>query len=301
MKLDVEGAPFPHILLAINFNFPYYKQIPLLIEYYKPIFPNYMFCGPERHQHGTHDVVKIDQIKREYGYYGTQCLVEAIRRNPGFQGYLYINDDMIINWWNFVHLDPKNIWFPFSREQFGKYKMGTKLSAWWRRASCGKKCTDLYATMEKNQTFADLGIFQIYQENVNNERVCVNSLSDIVYIPARHTKNFVMISQLFYDHRLFLEDALPMTLFFLEDLSNISIIKGIYLQRKYGYGRWTFDTTTAWNDYHYDYFFLHPYKFTGNNRKKNSKEFKDRIEAVSKRILKERCLDVLVPRRNPIF
>ena len=30
--------------------------------------------------------------------------------DTGFRGYLYLNDDMIVNWWNFLQLDKDKGW-----------------------------------------------------------------------------------------------------------------------------------------------------------------------------------------------
>ena len=84
--IDFDGnAPFPDIVLVINFNHPFYDNLLTLIKYYKPLFPNYIICGPEVDKKGNLIVV-IEQVG-EYGAFGTQCVVEAIRRRPGYAGY----------------------------------------------------------------------------------------------------------------------------------------------------------------------------------------------------------------------
>lgn len=283
--------PFQDVLLAINFNHPYYHNLPLLEWYYRPVFPNYVICGPEIGNSEQYNIIVVPQPK-EYGYYGFQCLVEAIRRNPGYAGYLYINDDMIVNWWNFYNLNRTKIWFP--NLNFGTTDMTLPAKSWWRRASCLERCIKAYSSMEKDQYFRKLKVIKMYMENVGHKRVCVNSLSDIVYIPQRLAKKYAIIAQRFYDYRLFLEVASPMAILMLEKKADMVLLDGVYLQLKYNnWGPWTGDTTRAWRNYNYKIHLLHPYKLTGQNQLKNTREFVTRIINVSQTILTDNCFDSL--------
>ena len=292
--IDFKGSvPFPDIFLAINFNHPFYKNIPILLNYFKPLFPNYLICGPEADPERKYQVVAIPQIKAEYGFYGFQCLVEAIRRKPGFSGYFYINDDMIINWWNFFKLDKNKIWYP-EPNNFGRHKMlPTPIAFWWRRAACLERCSHAFAEMETDPTLIKTNALKLYLSNVGNKRVCSNALADIFYIPGRFAKEFELIGQKFFDHRVFLEVSAPMAVLMLDKRENIVNTPGLYIQRKYGWGPWTGHSDRAWLEYNYKTFFLHPYKFTGYNETKNSGEFRERVLIPSETILKDRCLDIL--------
>ena len=284
--------PFEDVLLAINFNHPFYHNIDVLTRYYKPIFRHYVICGPEADTTGKNDIIVVLQ-PHEYGYYGFQCLVEAIRRNPGYAGYLYVNDDMIINWWNFYNLDKTKVWFPI--KGLGRRDMTLPAKTfWWNRAACLERCIKTYSEIEKDPKFIEIKAIDRYMNNVGHKRVCVNGLSDIVYIPGRLAKNFEMIGQRFYDRRLFLEVSTPMAVLMLENKDDVIHLDGLYLQLKYlQWGPWTGDTRRAWNDYNYNVHFLHPYKFTGQNEGKNTHEFEERVLSISETILQENCLDPL--------
>lgn len=286
------NAPFHDVILAINFNHPFYQNVPVLIWYYQPLFSNYILCGPESNPDKKYPIVVINQPKEQYGYYGYQCLTEAVRRKPGFSGYFYVNDDMIINWWNFYKLDRTKIWFP-NIQKTGQHKMDTgKIETfWWNRADCLKLCSKAFKEMEADPLFTDA--VKLYLENVGNERACSNGLSDAFYIPGRLAKKYAEIAQRFYDNRVFLEVSTPMTLLMLDRRAEIIDTPGLYIQMKYGWGQWTSDSTRAWLEYNYETYFLHPYKFTGNNRTKNTGEFEERVLKPSQTILKDRCLDVV--------
>ena len=285
------SAIFSDLFLAINFNHPFYDTIQILKKFYSPVFPNFMICGPEIS--ANYSVVRIDQPKKEYGYYGYQCLVEAIRRNPGYNGYLYVNDDMIVNWWNLLQLDRNKVWFTSLGEVTTQNIYDKDYSFWWRRANCLQRCKSAYVEMQNSSIFTDLKIFQQLKKNLGTTDVCIGALSDIVYIPKRLSEKYALLGQKFYDHRLFLEVATPMAVTFLEDTNNVEFMEGVYLQKKYGWGRWTSNTDRAWNEYDFNTVFLHPYKFHGNNVTKNTKEFRDRVLWVSDVIAEDSCLDVL--------
>ncbi len=292
-SIDAELLKLRRIFLAINFNHPFYENVPTLVKFYKPLFPNYILCGPERDKSGRFSIVKIPQAKSEYGYYGYQCVVEAMHRHPGYNGYLYINDDMIINWWNFLFLDQSKIWFGESITDTESYVMGSDPTSWWRRVDCGKRCTESFGTMTKNPIFKSTDMFAIYRANTKNKNLCFNGLSDIFYVPKRYATRFKLIAQDFFDNYVFLEVAVPTTLIMLDKLSEFTILNGIYLQRKYGWGRWTKNTRRAWEEYNRELCFLHPYKLSGENKQKNTGEFEERIGKLSEILLATKCFDVL--------
>ncbi|XP_028403619.1 uncharacterized protein LOC114526267 isoform X2 [Dendronephthya gigantea] len=96
---------FEDVLLIIVYHFPFYDSIPLLKSFYGDVFKNILICGPESYFYSFVMVVEVGP-----GLYGYECAGEAIRRYPGYRGYLYINDDMVVNWWTFSNLDKEKFW-----------------------------------------------------------------------------------------------------------------------------------------------------------------------------------------------
>ena len=43
-----------------------------------------------------------------------------MKKHPSYDGYLFTNDDAIVNWWTLLSLDPRKIW----RNKVGDYKPG---------------------------------------------------------------------------------------------------------------------------------------------------------------------------------
>ena len=97
---------FQDILLVIVYNYPLYDSIPDLVALYKPAFPNLLFCGPP-HNTAPPDILTVEII---HGYLGYECLGRAIKQHPGYKGYFYSNDDVILKFWNFTDFDREKIW-----------------------------------------------------------------------------------------------------------------------------------------------------------------------------------------------
>ena len=223
------------------------------------------------------------------------CLVEAIRRKPGFSGYFYVNDDVVINWFHFYKLDRSKIWFP------EPYTMNehtipppTKIdSPWWKIASCLERCSKAYVAMESDPAILKINAMKIYLENVRNKRICSGSFSELLYIPARLAKNFEVIAQKFYDHRVLSDVAIPMSILMLDKIRNMVDITGIFLETLNGQGAWKLNTHHLEVHFTFRPFFFHPFKLTGDNEKRNLQDFEERIVVQSENVLKTRCLDVL--------
>ena len=259
------------------------------------MFPNFVLCGPTEYKLGDEKVIKIDQAKSEYGFYGYQCAVEAIKRNPEYDGYLLVNDDMLVNWWNFLGLDFTEFWFGDKKpDAKDGYHFGSMPDTWFSILKRGKKCEQTYNEIVNSPEFNSSIIIETFMNNTGNMKVCLAAISDIFYVPKRHAHLFAKIGQKFYDSGTFLEVAVPMTLYFLENKADIVQLEGAYLQRKYGWGgQWKHDTINAWREYNYTLSFLHPYKFSGDKQRKKTREFEEKVALVSQVIISEKCLDVL--------
>ena len=293
--VDFEGgAPFLDILLAINFNHPFYNNIPVLKRYFEPLFPNYLFCGPEVDKENKHPIVVIPHQKEEYSYFGFMCLVEAIRRKPGFSGYFYVNDDVIINWFHFYKLDRSKIWFPEPHRMKQHSMLPMKIdSSWWKIASCLERCSKAFVEMESDTKMVKINATKIYLENVQNRSICSGSFSELVYIPARFAERYEVIAQKFYDHRVLSDVSIPMSILMLDEIKNMVDITGIFAEAIHGQGPWKLNIRLIDVQITFKPFFVHPFKLTGENRKRNLEEYQERIVVHSENVLKSKCLDAL--------
>ena len=230
------------------------------------------------------------------GYYGYQCLALAIKKRPGFAGYLYVNDDMIVNWWTMLGLNKTKIWTGSKWKFEGSIQIGTPAqSLWWKRADSALRCTEAFKEIENDgKSGAQM---QQFFKNTYNKRICVQAWSDIIYIPYVHSELFAKLSTIFYDHLVFLEAAVQTIIAFLDDTQNVTLLNGLYLPDKVGYNVDLKNPKVAWQRYSIDMTFIHPYKLAGYNNA-NTKIFKELLVDVSDEIVKTSCLDIVTTNKQ---
>ena len=215
---------------------PFYNSIPLLRTLYQDAFPHIIICGTAKS--GIYDVLNVNLSK---GYFAYECLGEAIRRNPGFNGYLYINDDVIINWWNLVKFDKSKVW------QGSSIGVGVEISSsvketpknwiWWKQkvglSACKAAFEDINAISHKHglpaREWNVTGALEILLKNGNGTFRCGKGWSDIFYVPSRYAAAYSDLSAIFYKRRVFLEIAATTILSMLDLRSNNIKLNGIYL------------------------------------------------------------------------
>ena len=95
---------FSDLLLVVHFNFPYYGNIPFLKKLYAPIFEHIVFYGEKEHP-------DVFAIKTHEGFFLSDVLQDVLTRFPDYKGYLILQDDCVLNFWNCVLLDQNKIWF----------------------------------------------------------------------------------------------------------------------------------------------------------------------------------------------
>ncbi len=218
------------ILLVVVYNHPLYDSADLVRKFYEPVFPNIYFCGElENRTFGVHP----SQINR--GIYGYQCLNDAIERNNEFEGYLYINDDVIVNYWNLFSFKFNFSKIGESSNQFGKVSISEPIPQdwyWWISPygfeNC-KKAIDEIKSLAHAQASNFQDRLDLYTSNGDGKQYCYNGRSDIVYIPGRLAERFYEISSIFYRHHVFLEIAIPTILRFIASERDISTLHGMYL------------------------------------------------------------------------
>ena len=186
-------------------------------------------CGSLKNS--THQVHGLFIYKGVFGY---QCLAEAIRKNPGFDGYLYVNDDVIVNYWNWERFgfDPNKI--GESSNAFGRADLSSHIPDdwyWWISPfgfnNC-KNAVDEIKTMAKiSRTYSTS--WETFKKNGHGKLYCNNGRSDILFIPGHLALGFQEISNVFYRNHVFLEIAIPTIIRFLSDSKDIQTLPGMYL------------------------------------------------------------------------
>jgi len=103
-------------LLIITFYRKEYHNIPLLEIMYRPHFKNILYCGEpdpvvdEYMAHYTGIQGKHFSFLPTHSKTGYECILGSIEMGYHVNGFLLINQDTLINSWNFKGLNPDSIW-----------------------------------------------------------------------------------------------------------------------------------------------------------------------------------------------
>lgn len=201
------------ILLVIHYNHPHYESIPFLRKVYS-IFPNIVFYGEGDHP-------DVTAIETQNGYFFAKVAIHAMQHYPGFKGYLFVQDDCALNFWNLGKFDKDKIWFGANESnQFYHYSLETPPTV---NSLINPQLPCLNPTLL-------WGIHDALPEDERN--LLENNLKplhfalracDIFYIPERLTGKALQILPLFTE--IFCEVAVPTALCCIEDLSNWECLK----------------------------------------------------------------------------
>ena len=255
---------FKDILLVVVFNYPFYDSIPDLVALYKPAFPHLLFCGPPD-KTASPDILTVDIID---GYLGYECLGRAIRQHPGYNGYFYISDDVILKYWNFAdNFDRGKFWdsyIPITSPANGPASNGWP---WWKSkyglSNCRRALEDVSKLSLKNEKLNGEQLLNTLVKNGNGTRLCFGGRSDVLYVPQKHAEAFSTLSEMFYKQKVFLEITVPTIYRLLERNENIRRLPGQYMKRDEADDRRTMtDSRFFWFLYflHNEYYFIHPFK-----------------------------------------
>lgn len=260
------------ILLLIVYHYPFYESFPVLEEFYSQAFTNITVCGISKPKE-DYPFIHVNLHK---GYYSYECLGQAIRLYPHFKGYLFTNDDMIVNWWVLQKLDFKKLWInkdKRSRIADPLKPLPTNAWSWWENSL--QNCSQAI-----NELFQHPGMFNkslsTFLRNNNGSKLCESKWADFFYVPGGQLAfQFQTMSAVFFKHKVFLEIAVPTIFYFLERKENIYLLNGIYLPSVFGHKDFsgTIGGHYLWRVYNHSIPFVHPVKFHNDKHNLNKEMF----------------------------
>ena len=225
---------YSDILLAINYNFDnLIKLNEYLIELYNKTFPNIVFISP-----GNISNSKTISCKNSNnGNTAYMCFRKIYDKFPNFKGYLIIDDDNLFKPWEMENLNFELPWiniFDFERSFFTLFQGHKEIE---EMLSNNKKwINDIYKLVG----------------NISVPKLWVDSL----YIPNTLMINFCNIVEKMYNHKIFLELAIP-TSFGIMSLNEYQITNSIFI--------WDREQRIYMNKYlkqSFSYLCIHPIKFS---------------------------------------
>ena len=238
-----------------------------------------MFCGPKKAKNHTVEALHIHK-----GYFAYTCMSRAMEKHPGYSGYLLINDDVILNYWNLIGLKRDKIWEgPKGTLRFQNYSLPEKWYWWnstWGIKTCQKAFNEIWDMREWNpdkwlhgmidnhteeQSFPRImkwnmkNSIDLLRKNGNGKLYCYHGRSDVFYIPRKFADTFQTLSFVFYKHGSFLEIAVPTICRMLDVEENFEYISGAYLPGKPGEPP-VRKAEHFWEVYDKKLGFIHPFK-----------------------------------------
>lgn len=275
-----QGGIFNDTLLVIVYHYPFYDSIPTLTKFYNLTFKKVVICGPVKS--ASYPVITV-QLKA--GHYAYECLGQAIRENPGYGGYMYINDDMIVNWWNLGQFNTNRVWIG------SEIKQGAEVGKpqprgnwpWWSKNSPGlMTCAQTIQLLENLAHTEKMpwlnSSYNMYINNSGGKQLCRAGLSDFFYVPKRLADKFQTLSNIFFSNKVFLEIAVPTILTFLDSELHFEHVYGFYLPKKYGYINYS-NGKLFWSEYDYiPLYFMHPFKLHTNRNRLSEYLFKTYVQ-----------------------
>ena len=258
---------FNDTLLVITFNFPLYESLPLLYSMYRSAFPNIYVCGPKTNKTTTRTAIEnsVNFLDIHKGYYAYDCVSEAILRHQNYSGYLFLMDDVLLNFWTLQGFSFNRLWEgPKQPIAVGKFSPPSQWYWWqsrWGRNNCQKAYNEVHH-MKKDSPETSIIASEMLSKlrrNGNGVSRCFRGRSDIFYVPRKFAKRFSMLSSIFRKHEVFLEIAVPTIFRMLDRAENFEILHGHYLPGRVGEEPVT-DGRYFWTLYDEDLNFQHPLK-----------------------------------------
>lgn len=207
------------ILLIVNYNHPYYESIPFLKDLYHPYFPHIIFSGPKTFSHHIHPQVELCDHDR--GYYAYKALAPIMKKYPNYAGYLWINDDCVINPWNFARFDTTKIWcLPNNVVKLAPSER--KGWVWWQKAIGYQAIKKVYAKLSPKHRATLL-------KSCGQNAISAGA-AEVVYIPAKHKVDVIKLCELFAHENSFIEIAFPTLCCCLDEKKNWEILDGLWLE-----------------------------------------------------------------------
>lgn len=239
---------FSRTLLIINYNHPFYQSIPFLREIYSEVFPHIVFYGEQPHP-------EVNVYATHMGYFCQDVIADAMEKWPDFEGYICVQDDCFMNFWNFARLDKNKIWITSPRTSIkGQNRYSSffdvadpKRHPWpWVNLPIGKQ-----AVLKALGNIPSRNL-QILESNCGENNI-LGSLVDFVYIPGRLKDQYIFLCKLISNPPIFVEIAIPFIFTCIEDIHNWEFLHTLWgpedIYKSYGA--------------HYDW--VHPFKFSNPN------------------------------------
>ncbi|CAH1790235.1 unnamed protein product, partial [Owenia fusiformis] len=224
------NSQYKDVALLIVFNTAHYEVIPLLENMYRPSFPKILYCGPEEIPQNILKWFNISFISygkstehHPDGAANYECLTMAFSLRLNVTGYIFLGDDVMFYFWN-LNFPKNDIWSSpqsigdLSRRITKECTYNRGLKDWFCPVAKWPWWADYrFEILEALGSLKDLSkVSPVVQECLGNliyrngahNRVN-RGYADIYFVPIRYANEFIELSTIFWQHRVWLEIAVP--------------------------------------------------------------------------------------------
>ncbi|KAG1650808.1 putative glycosyltransferase STELLO1 [Nymphon striatum] len=222
---------FPDILLIVVYNHPDAINLKIISALYRSQFPNMLICGYENSDVKYAENEKLSYFPTSiYRYINTssvhECLKNVALVDFKVKGYLVIQDDVILNYWNVVGYNRDNIWSTFDWRYFNSFADASLDRDINIKGELLTQSTDSWIYPKDNIPKLLKTFDKMRKSTSRDVRNCHSSLitrlrgdfrfdfgqCDIFYLPKRLWNKFSDVIQVFIDSDVFIEISCPTTL-----------------------------------------------------------------------------------------
>ncbi|KAG0259631.1 hypothetical protein DFQ27_003957 [Actinomortierella ambigua] len=221
----LNSTAFKNILLVVNFNHPDYDALEPFMTIYKKYFPNIKVYGPRVPDHLKD---QVSEAAYDEGFTSYRSIADAIEKYPDYDGYLYTNDDTLLNVYQLAEFDQDKVWKPVPDRYKDVHDLSRAPPNKWPH--WGKiKTTEMWndptsLTAKQRERIADFHGLK--------GQAHIRAYADGVYVPARISKELAGVLKTFAKYEVFLEGALGMALIAVEPTENWVRWQEVYLWEK---------------------------------------------------------------------
>jgi len=196
----MEKSFFDTICLVVNYTRPHYDSVPFLRRFYGA-FPNIVFYGDSAFGKSVPDVISLPQD----GKFGYRAILDAVTRFPDCEGYLFLMDDLLLNYWNLTRFSKSKIW---CHSISGRNAVSVDVPDWqvdewwWWRTPYGLNA------YRKAWPKTPRWFRENMMEKFRLLAPAIRTPSDCFYLPKAFVPQFTEVVTLFSECGLFLELAI---------------------------------------------------------------------------------------------
>ena len=230
---------FADVMVVVNYNHPYYQSIPFLKEIYGDIFPNIVFYGEAASP-------EVNQVFTHFGYEHARVVAHALKKYPGYAGYIFLQDDCLMNFWNYMRLDKTKIWLSANqRSEFIRETLSRSYENswnWWESPWGLVQLRIIIPQLSKDE------LRMLYSNH--GDRHVVGLMVDMFYVPGRVAPQVIRLSEIF--SKVFCEIAIPTLLSCVDNIENWERLSML----------WAGDNNQTLQHYNPQLDWVHPLKFS---------------------------------------